>query len=168
MNEIKQESQKVSDIINVIEDIAFQTNILALNASVEAARVGEQGRGFAVVASEVKSLAQRCAVAAKEIRVLIERSHGKVSAGSQAVASAGETMKEITEAVSRVQALMSEIANATGQQSGGIHQVNRAVVEIDHLTQQNAALVEEAAAAANALEARAHQLQDAVGAFRLG
>jgi methyl-accepting chemotaxis protein len=167
MGEIKQESQRVSEIINVIEDIAFQTNILALNASVEAARAGEQGRGFAVVASEVRSLAQRCAVAAKEIRVLIETSHGKVSAGSNAVAGAGETMRGITEAVSRVRALMSEIASATGQQSGGINQVNRAVGEIDHLTQQNAALVEEAAAAAGALEMRAHELQNAVEAFRL-
>ena len=167
MGEITLESHKMSEIIVAIEGIAFQTNILALNAAVEAARAGEQGRGFAVVAAEVRSLAQRSAVAAKEIKALIEASNEKVSGGSEVVERAGETMRQITQAVSRVTDIMSDISAAAGQQSTGIEQVNRAVRQMDEVTQQNAALVEQAAAAANALEDRARELHQAVEVFRL-
>ncbi|WP_239066702.1 methyl-accepting chemotaxis protein, partial [Bordetella pseudohinzii] len=138
----------ISEIVSVIDGIAFQTNILALNAAVEAARAGEQGKGFAVVAGEVRSLAQRSAQAAKEIKTLIEDSVGKVAAGSQQVERAGATMQEIVASVKRVTDIMGEISAASEEQSSGIEQVNRAVAQMDEVTQQNAALVEEAAAAA--------------------
>jgi methyl-accepting chemotaxis protein len=167
MDAIITESQKMYEVIGVIEGIAFQTNILALNAAVEAARAGEQGRGFAVVASEVRSLAQRSAVAAKEVKVLIEASNAKVSVGSMAVGQAGNTMHDVTRAVSRVTHVMSEISAASHQQSTGIEQVNRAVMHIDAMTQQNATLVGQAAAAGTSLEDQAQALQLAVEVFRL-
>ncbi|AHN75905.1 hypothetical protein DA70_16695 [Pandoraea pnomenusa] len=168
MQGISSSSHKIVDIISVIEGIAFQTNILALNAAVEAARAGEQGRGFAVVAGEVRTLAQRSAAAAKEIKVLIEDSVGRVENGSALVAQAGKTMDEIVQAVQRVTDIMGEISAASAEQSGGIEQVNRAVTQMDEVTQQNAALVEEAAAAAGSLEDQAHRLRDAVSVFRVG
>ncbi|HUX32213.1 MAG TPA: methyl-accepting chemotaxis protein, partial [Thiobacillus sp.] len=155
MASIKDSSRKISDIIGVIDGIAFQTNILALNAAVEAARAGEQGRGFAVVASEVRNLAQRSASAAKEIKTLIEDSVGKVDAGGQLVDEAGKTMGEIVSSVKRVTDIMSEIAAASQEQSSGIEQVNQAIAQMDQVTQQNAALVEEAAAAAESLQDQA-------------
>nr|WP_041433087.1 methyl-accepting chemotaxis protein [Thiobacillus denitrificans] len=167
MASIKDSSRKISDIIGVIDGIAFQTNILALNAAVEAARAGEQGRGFAVVASEVRNLAQRSAGAAKEIKSLIEDSVGKVDAGSKLVDEAGKTMDEIVSSVKRVTDIMSEIAAASQEQSAGIEQVNQAVGQMDEMTQQNAALVEEAAAAAESLQEQAAKLADAVSVFRL-
>ncbi|SAL70570.1 methyl-accepting chemotaxis protein [Caballeronia udeis] len=167
MDAIITESQKMYEIIGVIEGIAFQTNILALNAAVEAARAGGQGRGFAVVASEVRLLAQRSAVAANEIKGLIETSNEKVSAGSQVVGRAGNAMRDVSQAVNQVTHVMSEISAASYQQSTGIEQVNRAVMHIDEMTQQNAALVEQAAAAANSLEDQAQALQLAVEVFRL-
>ena len=148
MHGISASSRKISEIVSVIDGIAFQTNILALNAAVEAARAGEQGKGFAVVAGEVRSLAQRSAQAAKEIKGLIEDSVGKVGAGSQQVERAGATMQEIVASVKRVTDIMGEISAASEEQSSGIDQVNRAVSQMDEVTQQNAALVEEAAAAA--------------------
>ncbi|WP_324780504.1 methyl-accepting chemotaxis protein [Thiobacillus sedimenti] len=168
MASIKDSSRKIADIIGVIDGIAFQTNILALNAAVEAARAGEQGRGFAVVASEVRSLAQRSASAAKEIKTLIEDSVGKVDAGSELVDEAGKTMDEIVTSVKRVTDIMSEIAAASQEQSAGIEQVNQAVGQMDEMTQQNAALVEEAAAAAESLQDQAAKLAEAVSVFRLG
>ncbi|SAL12013.1 methyl-accepting chemotaxis protein [Caballeronia concitans] len=167
MNAIASSSSKVVDIIGVIEGIAFQTNILALNAAVEAARAGEEGRGFAVVAGEVRSLAQRSAAAAKEIKALIGDSADKVQSGSELVTRAGETMGEIVQAVRRVTDIMGEISAASEEQSDGIEQVNRAVTQMDSVTQQNAALVEEAAAAAASLEEQTRQLKDVVGQWRI-
>ncbi|WP_420995786.1 methyl-accepting chemotaxis protein [Cupriavidus sp. 30B13] len=167
MGEIKAASGKVVDIIGVIEGIAFQTNILALNAAVEAARAGDQGRGFAVVAGEVRSLAQRSATAAKEIKSLIGNSAQRVDDGAALVETAGQAMNEIVEAVKRVTDLMGEMRAATEEQTGGIEQVNQAVTQMDQMAQQNAALVEQAAAAAASLEDQADALHKAVGAFRL-
>ena len=167
MSSIKESSKKIADIIGVIDGIAFQTNILALNAAVEAARAGEQGRGFAVVASEVRSLAQRSAGAAKEIKALIEDSVGKVETGGRLVDEAGKTMDEIVTSVKRVTDIMSEIAAASHEQSAGIEQVNQAVGQMDEMTQQNAALVEEAAAAAESLREQAGKLAEAVSVFRV-
>ncbi|WP_059415748.1 methyl-accepting chemotaxis protein [Cupriavidus basilensis] len=167
MDEINDASKKIVDIIGVIEGIAFQTNILALNAAVEAARAGEQGRGFAVVAGEVRSLAQRSANAAKEIKGLIGDSVARVENGSALVDQAGKTMGEIVQAVKRVTDIMGEISAASAEQSSGIEQVNKAVAQMDEVTQQNAALVEEAAAAAGSLEDQASRLQASVANFRL-
>ena len=168
MGEINTSSRKIVDIISVIDGIAFQTNILALNAAVEAARAGEQGRGFAVVAGEVRTLAQRSAAAAKEIKALIGDSVEKVEAGSQLVAEAGTTMDELVDGVRRVADIMAEITAASLEQSDGIEQVNQAVTQMDQVTQQNAALVEEAAAAADSLQDQAKQLAQAVSVFRTG
>ncbi|PTT87530.1 chemotaxis protein [Pelomonas sp. HMWF004] len=167
MDEINTSSKKISDIIGVIDGIAFQTNILALNAAVEAARAGEQGRGFAVVAGEVRLLAQRSAEAAKEIKGLIGASVDKVESGSRLVQDAGSTMAEIVASVQRVSDIISEITAASVEQSQGIGQVNQSVVQLDQMTQQNAALVEEAAAAASSLEQQAVSLQQAVATFKL-
>jgi len=167
MSAIEASSKKIAEIISVIDGIAFQTNILALNAAVEAARAGEQGRGFAVVASEVRTLAQRSAAAAKEIKGLIDDSVGKVTEGSSLVHQAGSTMGEIVASVQRVTDIMAEISAASQEQSAGIEQVNQTVVQMDETTQQNAALVEEATAAARAMEDQAAQLADAVAIFRL-
>ena len=167
MASISASSNKIVDIISVIEGIAFQTNILALNAAVEAARAGEQGRGFAVVAGEVRNLAQRSAAAAKEIKALIGDSVGKVEVGSKQVDQAGATMDEIVTAVKRVTDIMAEIAAASNEQSAGIDQVNQAIIQMDEVTQQNAAMVEEAAAAAEAMHRQAEMLMDAVSIFKL-
>ncbi len=167
MQEISASSRKISEIVSVIDGIAFQTNILALNAAVEAARAGEQGKGFAVVAGEVRSLAQRSAQAAKEIKGLIEDSVTKVGAGSQQVERAGATMQEIVASVKRVTDIMGEISAASEEQSSGIDQVNRAVSQMDEVTQQNAALVEEAAAAAGSLQEQAERLAEAVAVFKI-
>jgi len=167
MDEITDRSRKIGDIIGVIDGIAFQTNILALNAAVEAARAGEQGRGFAVVAAEVRSLAQRSATAAKEIKTLIESSNETVEHGATLVTRAGTTMGEIVQSVRRVNEILDEISNASREQSEGIEQVNRAVGEMDQVTQQNAALVEQAAAAAHSLRDQAEALRDAVTRFAL-
>ncbi|UZB14363.1 methyl-accepting chemotaxis protein [Xanthomonas phaseoli pv. phaseoli] len=166
MSGIEASSKKISDIISVIDGIAFQTNILALNAAVEAARAGDQGRGFAVVASEVRTLAQRSSGAAKEIKELIEDSVQRVAEGSALVHTAGKTMGEIVSSVQRVTDLMGEISAASQEQSAGIEQVNRAVTQMDESTQQNAALVEEATAAARSLEEQAMQLTQAVAVFK--
>ncbi|WP_241900184.1 methyl-accepting chemotaxis protein, partial [Stenotrophomonas maltophilia] len=165
MSAIEASSKKIAEIISVIDGIAFQTNILALNAAVEAARAGEQGRGFAVVASEVRTLAQRSAAAAKEIKGLIDDSVGKVNDGSALVHKAGATMGEIVASVQRVTDIMAEISAASQEQSAGIEQVNQTVVQMDETTQQNAALVEEATAAARAMEEQAGQLSEAVSIF---
>lgn len=166
MNSINSSSHKIVDIISVIDSIAFQTNILALNAAVEAARAGEQGRGFAVVAAEVRNLAQRSAGAAKEIKALIGASVGEVEAGSKLVAEAGETMHDIVDSVQRVTDIMVEITEAGREQSSGIEQINAAIVQMDTSTQQNAALVEQAAAAAESMKDQAARLDQLVGVFR--
>jgi methyl-accepting chemotaxis protein len=167
MQEISNSSRKIADIIGVIDGIAFQTNILALNAAVEAARAGEQGRGFAVVASEVRSLAQRSAEAAKEIKSLIGASVERVETGSRLVADAGSTMSEIVASVQRVTDIIGEITAAASEQSQGIGQVNTAVTQLDQMTQQNAALVEQSAAAAESLKQEAHRMSGVVATFRV-
>jgi len=167
MSEITQRSGKIAEITGLIEGIAFQTNILALNAAVEAARAGEDGRGFAVVASEVRSLAQRSSSAAKEITELIGASLETIQLGTTEVEAAGTTMSEVTHAVSRVTDIMGEIAAASEEQSRGIEQVNQAMVQMDRVTQQNAALVEESVAAAQSLDDQGKQLGDLVATFRL-
>ncbi|KXU89942.1 chemotaxis protein [Paraburkholderia monticola] len=167
MQDISESSTKIADITGIIEGIAFQTNILALNAAVEAARAGEQGRGFAVVASEVRSLAQRSSSAAKEIKDLIAASVGRIRDGSALVGEAGRTMSEVTRAVARVTDIMGEIASASSEQSRGIEQVNLAITQMDNVTQQNAALVEEAAAASRAMEEQGERLREVVGFFRV-
>jgi methyl-accepting chemotaxis protein-1 (serine sensor receptor) len=167
MGEISTSSTRIADITGIIEGIAFQTNILALNAAVEAARAGEQGRGFAVVASEVRSLAQRSSSAAKEIKDLINASVQKIRDGSSLADEAGKTMLEVTQAVARVTDIMGEIAAASTEQSRGIEQVNRAITQMDEVTQQNAALVEEATAASKSLEDQGRQLNQAISLFRL-
>ena len=167
MGAIDASSRKIVDIIGVIDGIAFQTNILALNAAVEAARAGEQGRGFAVVATEVRNLAQRSATAAREIKALIDDSVQKVQAGSSQVDRAGATMNEIVRSIGQVTVIMNEIATASEEQRAGIEQVNNAIVEMDRVTQQNAALVEEATAAAQSMQDQADQLAQVVGTFKL-
>ncbi len=168
MRDIADSSKKIADITSVIDGIAFQTNILALNAAVEAARAGEQGRGFAVVAGEVRNLAQRSAQAAKEIKLLIENSVQRVDLGSQQVSSAGNTMQEIVDAVTRVTDIMGEIASASDEQSRGIDQIGQAVNEMDRVTQQNATLVQESANASASLEQQASRLSSAVSRFNTG
>ena len=167
MKGINDSSQRIADIIGVIDSIAFQTNILALNAAVEAARAGEQGRGFAVVASEVRTLAQRSADAAKEIRGLIQTSVERVAQGSALVDRAGNTMEEVVASIGRVSAIVAEISAASSEQSAGVSQVGEAVMHMDQATQQNAALVEESAAAADSLRLQAQELLQAVALFRL-
>ena len=168
MGSIHASSQKIAEIIGVIDGIAFQTNILALNAAVEAARAGEQGRGFAVVASEVRSLAQRSATAAKEIKLLIDESVASVEAGSRLVGQAGSTMTEVVTSVQRVTRIMAEITTANQTQSSGIERVNQSIVRMDQVTQQNAAMVEEAASAAQAMHNEASHLSRAISVFKLG
>jgi methyl-accepting chemotaxis protein len=168
MGSINESARRISDIIGVIDGIAFQTNILALNAAVEAARAGEQGRGFAVVAGEVRNLAQRSAAAAKEIKELIGDSVEKVATGSRLVDQAGRTMEEVVGSVKRVSDIIGEIAAASDEQSAGIEQVNQAITQMDQVTQQNAALVEQAAAAAEAMQEQADGLAGLVGTFRTG
>ena len=167
MEMINGSSRKIVDIISVIDGIAFQTNILALNAAVEAARAGEQGRGFAVVASEVRSLAQRSASAAKEIAQLIEDSVAKVDQGGRQVATAGSTMDEVLASVNNVTAIMAEISSASAEQSSGIDEINKAIVQMDQVTQQNAALVNESAAAAHSMQEQAAQLSQAIRVFKV-
>jgi methyl-accepting chemotaxis protein-1 (serine sensor receptor) len=166
MGEINDSSRKIADIIGVIDEIAFQTNLLALNAAVEAARAGEQGRGFAVVASEVRNLAQRSATAAKEIKGLISDSVEKVHSGSKLVDASGETLNEIVGSVKKVSDIVAEIAAASQEQSSGIEQVNKAIMQMDEVTQQNAALVEEAAAAAKSMEDQAQKMVELMSFFR--
>ena len=168
MDAISESSTKIAEIISVIDGIAFQTNILALNAAVEAARAGEQGRGFAVVATEVRNLAHRSAEAAKEIKSLIGASVERVEAGSRLVSDAGSTMSDIVAQVKRVSDLIGEISAATLEQTSGIGQVSQAVSQLDQVTQQNAALVEESAAAAESLRQQAGKLVEAVSVFKIG
>jgi methyl-accepting chemotaxis protein len=167
MGEINTSSHRIVDIIGVIDGIAFQTNILALNAAVEAARAGEQGRGFAVVASEVRNLAQRSAAAAREIKELIAQSVEKVEAGNRLADHAGQAMGEIVDSVERITAIMADIATASAEQGSGIEQVNLAITQIDDTTQQNAALVEQTAAASASLREQAVALGQAIAVFRL-
>lgn len=167
MGAINESARKIVDIISVIDGIAFQTNILALNAAVEAARAGEQGRGFAVVAAEVRNLAQRSANAAKEIKELIADSVNKTTEGTQQVEAAGKTMKEIVNSVKQVTDIMSEIAISSGEQSIGIAHINNAIMKMDDATQQNTALVEEAAAAAESLMEQAEELMSSVSVFTI-
>jgi methyl-accepting chemotaxis protein len=167
MSSINESAKKISDIIGVIDGIAFQTNILALNAAVEAARAGEQGRGFAVVASEVRNLAQRSAAAAKEIKSLIVDSVDKVDAGGRLVNQAGVTMSEVVTSIRKVNDVVSEISEASGEQSRGIDQINQAIINMDEVTQQNAALVEEIAAAAKSMQDQALKLEESVSVFKL-
>ena len=167
MQEINASSKKISEIIGVIDGIAFQTNILALNAAVEAARAGEQGRGFAVVASEVRSLAGRSAEAAKEIKKLIVTSVERVETGTKLVDSAGKTMAEIVYSVQRVSDIIGEITSASGEQSHGIDAVNTSVAQLDQMTQQNAALVEESAAAAESMREQTERMAEVVAMFKL-
>jgi methyl-accepting chemotaxis protein len=167
MSEINASSTKMADIISVIDGIAFQTNILALNAAVEAARAGEQGRGFAVVASEVRNLAQRSAAAAKEIKQLIEDSVSRVDAGARQVDQAGVTMREIVASIQRVTDIMADIQAASSEQSSGIEQINQAIVQMDQVTQQNAALVEQSAAASESMQEQAKKLSEVVSVFQL-
>ena len=167
MQDIHASASRINDIIGVIDGIAFQTNILALNAAVEAARAGEHGRGFAVVAAEVRGLAQRSAEAAREVKTLIGDSSGKVEAGSQLVGTAGQTMREILERVARVAEIVAEITTAGGQQSDGITQVHAAVSQIDDVTQQNAALVEQVAAASQSLRDQASRLSQSMAVFKV-
>lgn len=167
MTDISDSSSRIADITGIIEGIAFQTNILALNAAVEAARAGEQGRGFAVVASEVRSLAQRSSSAAKEIKELIATSVQKIQDGSSLAGNAGKTMTEVTHAITRVTDIMGEIASASIEQNRGIEQVNQAITQMDEVTQQNAALVEEAAAASKSLEEQGSKLTEAVAFFKV-
>jgi uncharacterized phage infection (PIP) family protein YhgE len=168
MKGINDASRKISDIISVIDGIAFQTNILALNAAVEAARAGEQGRGFAVVASEVRALAGRSAAAAKEIKTLIDDSVRRVESGSALVDQAGSTMTEVVSSIRRVTDIMGEISAASKEQSQGVSQVGEAVTQMDQVTQQNAALVEQMAAAASSLKSQADELVQTVAIFKLG
>src|SRR5690606_27665051 len=167
MHEISQASQRIGDIIQVIEGVAFQTNILALNAAVEAARAGEQGKGFAVVASEVRALAQRTTQAAKEIRALIEESGQRVRLGEQRAGEARTRMDEVVDAIQRVTDSLEHINDASQQQSSGIGQVNTAVTQLDQITQQNAAMVEELAAAASSLDEQVSVVHDTIRVFRL-
>jgi methyl-accepting chemotaxis protein len=167
MGSINESSKKIVDIISVIDGIAFQTNILALNAAVEAARAGEQGRGFAVVAAEVRTLAQRSAAAAKEIKALIGDSVEKVDIGAKLVHQAGTTMDEVVASVKRVTDIIGEITTAGNEQTSGIDQINQAIMQIDDMTQQNAALVEEAAAAAKSMQEQSENLLRSVVVFRL-
>jgi methyl-accepting chemotaxis protein len=167
MTEINQSSRKIADIIGVIDEIAFQTNLLALNAAVEAARAGEQGRGFAVVATEVRNLASRSATAAKEIKALIHDSVRKVEEGSTLVTRSGATLDQIVTSVRRVSDIVAEIAAASGEQSAGIEQVNRAVMQLDELTQQNAALVEQASAASLSMADQARHLNSSMQRYKV-
>jgi methyl-accepting chemotaxis protein len=167
MHTIGEQSKQVGDIVGTIESIAFQTNILALNAAVEAARAGEQGRGFAVVASEVRMLAQRCAAAAKETRAIIDASASTALSGSSTADHAGHSMAEVVDAIRRVTVMITEISAASSEQSAGIEQVRRAIDQMDEVTQQNAALVEQATAATNSLADQTGQLQAAVSVFKV-
>jgi methyl-accepting chemotaxis protein len=168
MSGINESARKIADIIGVIDEIAFQTNLLALNAAVEAARAGEQGRGFAVVATEVRTLAGRSATAAKEIKNLIKDSVKKVEDGSVYVTRSGQTLEQIVASVKKVSDIVAEIAAASREQSAGIGQVNQAVLQMDELTQQNAALVEQATSASQAMAHEAHALHEMMGSYQLG